>query len=398
MKIRVLVLALMSSGSVLSTSSQAATDCNQLFVYAVQQFCSIAPNGQSLCQPVGLVGPAPTCALPGAAPALTPMLLSPSAMPAAPYSPYPSGSRATNPYLAAPGVAAAPYVPPQPIPIAPQAAAAPVQAKPATPVAAPAVATPAVAAPAAVPVAKPAAAPASPPVAVVKPASVAVSAPVESPKAVPAAARLETAPATPARPVNPYLVNSGITVQPFTPWSPAPVSAPAAVAPPAAAKPAPAVAPAPAPVIPAPAPAPVAVVAPAAKAEPAAAPQPVVVQPIVPVAETAKDAVVLFRFNSSRLTPDARKLLDAWVANAPKGAKVFVTGHADRIGSARYNKKLSLRRAKSVRAYLVSKGVGMRNIVVAAKGYAAPVKNCDGKVSRAIIVCLSPNRRVEVKP
>jgi OOP family OmpA-OmpF porin len=107
---------------------------------------------------------------------------------------------------------------------------------------------------------------------------------------------------------------------------------------------------------------------------------------------------VLFRFNSTRLTPEARKLLDEWTSSAPKGVKIYVTGHADRIGSARYNKKLSLRRAKAVRAYLVSKGLSARTITVAAKGYSTPVKTCDGKVSRAIIICLAPNRRVEVKP
>jgi OOP family OmpA-OmpF porin len=138
---------------------------------------------------------------------------------------------------------------------------------------------------------------------------------------------------------------------------------------------------------------------PAAAATPVAPPVPPAPAPAAPQAKAlVSEAVVLFRFNSTRLTPAARTLLDDWAANAPKGAKVYVTGHADRIGSARYNKKLSLRRAKAVRAYLVSKGMKAQSIQVAAKGYAAPVKSCDGKVSRAIIVCLAPNRRVEVKP
>ena len=108
--------------------------------------------------------------------------------------------------------------------------------------------------------------------------------------------------------------------------------------------------------------------------------------------------MILFRFNSARLTPEGRAQLDTWLAAAPKGAKVYVTGHADRIGSARYNKKLSLRRAKSVRAYLLNKGVSARNLTLAAKGSGLPVKHCDGKANRATIVCLAPNRRVEVAP
>ncbi len=220
----------------------------------------------------------------------------------------------------------------------------------------------------------------------------------------------EVTPAAPARPVNPYLMHSGISAQPLSPWSFSPAAQPATQP---AVKPAPAAPAVPAPVqAPAPAPAPAPVAAPAPAAAPATpvaavAPPPVEAAKPAPAAkveaapaasEAARDAVVLFRFNSSRLTPEARKLLDGWLASAPKGVKIFVTGHADRIGSARYNKKLSLRRAKSVRAYLVSKGVSAKGVTVAAKGYAAPVKACEGKVSRAIIVCLAPNRRVEVKP
>ena len=138
MKPRTLVLALMSGG-LFAASAQAATDCNQLFVYAVQQFCSVAPNGQSLCQPFGLVGPAPSCVLPGAAPNLATMPLAPATPQAAtPYNPYLNGAaRAANPFLSAPGVSATPYIPFQPFPL-------PAQTAPALPpsAAAPAVAVP----------------------------------------------------------------------------------------------------------------------------------------------------------------------------------------------------------------------------------------------------------------
>ncbi len=119
MKPSTLVIALMGVGSIVPSPAQAA-DCNQLFVYAVQQFCSIAPNGQSLCQPIGLVGPAPTCALPGTTPTLTPMVLSPSALPSPSYNPFLPGARAANPYLANPGVTPPPFLPQQPFPPPPR--------------------------------------------------------------------------------------------------------------------------------------------------------------------------------------------------------------------------------------------------------------------------------------
>lgn len=384
MKPRTLVLALMSGG-LFAASAQAANDCNQLFVYAVQQFCSVAPNGQSLCQPFGLVGPAPSCVLPGAAPNLATMPLAP-AIPQAttPYNPYLNGAaRAPNPYLAAPGISATPYIPFQPFPL-------PAQAAPAVVAPAATAPTPQLVAPAAAPVV---ASPTPKPIAAA-PAPAITPAPVTPPPvATPA----------PAKPVNPYLIHSGISVgSPFAPAAPAPQPAPAKA-------PVPVVVPAPAPAVP---PAPL-VEAPKPLLPPAPTPEatkPVVAAlPVtppappapVPVAESKaapSEAVVLFRFNSTRLTPAARKQLDEWLAGAPKGVKIVVTGHADRIGSARYNKKLSLRRAKAVRAYLVRKGLSAKGIQVGAKGYSEPLKACEGKVSRAIIVCLAPNRRVEVKP
>lgn len=420
MKPRILVLALMSSSGLFAVPAQAAADCNQLFVYAVQQFCSVAPNGQSLCQPFGLVGPAPSCVMPGTPPSLATLPLAPASPQAVPYNPYLNGgTRSPNPFLTTPGVSAVPYVPFQPFalpgqaaPVMPPAASAPAVAPPA-----PTPATPAPVKPVAVdkpaPAASVSAAPAKPAPAVLPPAATPGTAPVApppsptphaaalAPLAPPAVAAPTLAPSpAPARPVNPYLIHSGISVSsPFAPAAPTPATKPAPIPAPAL-KPVPAP---PAPVVEAPKPAlppvrPPEASKPAAAALPVTPPAPPVPAPATETRAAPSEAVVLFRFNSSRLTPAARKLLDDWLASAPKGMKIYVTGHADRIGSARYNKKLSLRRAKAVRTYLVSKGLSARSIQVASKGYAAPVKACEGKVSRAIIVCLAPNRRVEVKP
>ncbi len=75
-----------------------------------------------------------------------------------------------------------------------------------------------------------------------------------------------------------------------------------------------------------------------------------------------------------------------------------MTGHADRLGPAAYNLKLSGRRAETVKKYMVEKGVAAADVEVIAKGESEPVKHCKGSASKATIACLAPNRRVEIKP
>lgn len=68
---------------------------------------------------------------------------------------------------------------------------------------------------------------------------------------------------------------------------------------------------------------------------------------------------VTFDFNSVRLGPSARRALDqqaAWLL-ANDGVRMAVIGHADAVGSERYNDRLGLRRARVVLGYLVAKGV-----------------------------------------
>jgi len=55
-----------------------------------------------------------------------------------------------------------------------------------------------------------------------------------------------------------------------------------------------------------------------------------------------------------------------------------------------------VRRADSVKAYLVSKGIGASRIYTEGKGERQPVKECKGdKKTKELIACLEPNRRVE---
>jgi OOP family OmpA-OmpF porin len=152
---------------------------------------------------------------------------------------------------------------------------------------------------------------------------------------------------------------------------------------------APAPAPAPAPT---PAPAPAAP-APLAKPAPEAPKKPAIVN----IASTE-----LFEFNKATLTPPARKLLDDEVVARLKelGAirYINVNGHADRLGSAQYNQKLSEKRAEAVRAYLVSKGADAGKVETFGFGKTLPLKSCpDQKQRKDLIECLAPNRRVVVE-
>jgi OOP family OmpA-OmpF porin len=115
-------------------------------------------------------------------------------------------------------------------------------------------------------------------------------------------------------------------------------------------------------------------------------------------------ADAMFDFNKSTLRPGGRKKLDE-LADSLRGAQydsIVATGHTDRIGSARYNQRLSERRAATVKKYLQSKGLDVGKISAIGKGKSQPVtKPADcpvGKMSRvALYACLLPDRRVEIE-
>lgn len=114
-------------------------------------------------------------------------------------------------------------------------------------------------------------------------------------------------------------------------------------------------------------------------------------------------ADALFDFNKAVLKPAGKAALDKF-ADKLKGVKyevIIAIGHADRIGSDAYNKKLSMRRAEAVKAYLVKeKGIAANRVYTDGKGESDPVtkpKDCAGKKGKALISCLQPDRRVEVE-
>jgi OOP family OmpA-OmpF porin len=104
-------------------------------------------------------------------------------------------------------------------------------------------------------------------------------------------------------------------------------------------------------------------------------------------------ADVLFDFDKSVLKPEGKAKLDdlAGKVTAINLEVVIAIGHTDSIGSDAYNQKLSVRRAESVKAYLVSKGVEPNRIYTEGKGEKQPVasnKTAEGR---------QKNRRVEIE-
>ena len=145
--------------------------------------------------------------------------------------------------------------------------------------------------------------------------------------------------------------------------------------------------------LPKPKPAPVAVV------PPAPAPAPMAPKPVEE--KVTLSAETLFDFDKANLRSTGKEKLDDLVGKlkAINVETIIDTGYTDRIGSKAYNLKLSERRAESVKAYLVSKGVPENRILAEGKGKANPVTKpgeCKGHISRKLIKCLQPDRRVEI--
>ncbi len=120
--------------------------------------------------------------------------------------------------------------------------------------------------------------------------------------------------------------------------------------------------------------------------------------PVSKVGKVTVASTVNFDFDRYVIRPDARSKLDDLVGKLRNVTLevIIAVGHADRIGGDAYNMKLSVRRADSVKGYLVSKGIAASRIYTEGKGERQPVKECKGdKRTKELIACLEPNRRVE---
>ncbi len=131
------------------------------------------------------------------------------------------------------------------------------------------------------------------------------------------------------------------------------------------------------------------------------APAPRPAPPPAPRAEKVTTAsTVNFDFDRYAIRPDASGKLDDLVGKlrSVNLEVIIAVGHADRLGSDAYNQKLSVRRADSVKAYLVGKGIAASRVYTEGKGERQPVKDCKGSgKTKELIACLEPNRRVETE-
>ena len=108
---------------------------------------------------------------------------------------------------------------------------------------------------------------------------------------------------------------------------------------------------------------------------------------------TTISAEALFDTNSDVVRPDAKdKLMEIvrWMKEH-SGERIIVEGHTDSIGGRDFNLNLSLRRAQSVKNFLVSQGVRASLISIDGYGYSRPVASNNSPEGR------QRNRRVEVR-
>jgi len=92
---------------------------------------------------------------------------------------------------------------------------------------------------------------------------------------------------------------------------------------------------------------------------------------------TAKSPLsdINFDFDSSAISPDARKILNA---NADfllknKVSSIVVEGHCDERGTAEYNMALGERRAQETKKYLVNLGINASKITTISYGNERPL-------------------------
>ena len=77
---------------------------------------------------------------------------------------------------------------------------------------------------------------------------------------------------------------------------------------------------------------------------------------------------VLFNFDDYSLSKNAKLLIDDIIENITKESIITVVAYTDPIGDTTYNKYLSIKRANSVKKYIISKGISENRIIAQGKG------------------------------
>ena len=102
---------------------------------------------------------------------------------------------------------------------------------------------------------------------------------------------------------------------------------------------------------------------------------------------------ITFGFNDFNINANFYKTLNAIskVFKKYKNTDILIEGFTDSVGSKRYNKALSMKRAKSVYDYFVSQGTSELRIKVYGRGESSPIATNQTSKGR------QQNRRVEIK-
>ena len=112
------------------------------------------------------------------------------------------------------------------------------------------------------------------------------------------------------------------------------------------------------------------------------------------LAEVVMPSTAMFAFDSAELTSEGESSIESYRETLmPELNQAYVgviVGHTDSTGDANYNQDLSLRRALSVRDYLVRTGAPAEKLRVVGRGEEEPIASNETKEGRA------ENRRVEV--
>jgi len=107
-----------------------------------------------------------------------------------------------------------------------------------------------------------------------------------------------------------------------------------------------------------------------------------------------KPVLIYFELSKAEITTDGKKTLDK-VAEYIKNSNFSsyeISGHTDNTSSSVTNLKLSLKRANTVRAYLVNKGIDIKLLKTKGFGEEFPIDKTNTEAGK------QKNRRVEIIP